>query len=105
MVRAHVAQAGGDAALRGDGVASGREDLRHARGLEPRSGRSHRRAQPGTAGPDDDDVIVVIDNLICTHADTPKAMRARANKASAPPPTARNSISVFSAKLLPRSWT
>ena len=44
VVRAHVAEAGGDPALGGDGVAAGREDLGDAGGLQPRAGRAHRRA-------------------------------------------------------------
>ena len=64
VVRPHVAEAGGDPALRGDGVAAGREDLGDAGGLEARLGRAHRRAQARAAGADDHDVIGVVDDLV-----------------------------------------
>ena len=57
VVRAHIAEAGGNAALRRDGVAAGREDLGDVGGLQPGLRRAHRRAQPRAAGADDDDVI------------------------------------------------
>jgi len=106
VVRAHVAEACGNAPLGRDSMAAGWEDLGYARGLQPLFGRAHRRPQSGTAGADDNDVIGVIDDLVCAHAAAPvKAIRARANKAIAPPPTARNSSRVFNAKLFPASWT
>ena len=85
VVRAHVAEAGGDPALRGDGVASGREDLGDAGGLQPVLGRAHRRAEAGAAGADDDDVIGVIDDLVGAQAAPPKASAASAYSAIAPP--------------------
>ncbi len=105
MVRAHVAEAGGDPALRRDGMAAGREDLGDAGGLQPLLGRAHGRAKPGAAGADDDHVIAVIDDLVGAQAAAPNAIRASANRASAPPPTARNSSRVLQAKRLPSSWT
>jgi len=44
IVGAHVPERGVDPPLRGDRVGSGREQLRDARGLEPRLGQTHRRA-------------------------------------------------------------
>ncbi len=90
MVGAHVAEAGGDPALRRDGVAAGREDLGDAGGLQARVGRAHGGAKSGAAGADHHDVITVIDDLVSAQATAPKAMRASANSASDAPPTARN---------------
>ena len=64
VVRPHIAEAGGDPALRRDGVAAGREHLGDAGGLQPPLRRAHRRAQPRAAGADDDHVIVVVDDLV-----------------------------------------
>ena len=61
--------------------------------------------RPGAAGADDDDVIDMVDDLVGAQAAAPKAILASANRASAAPPTARNSSRVFSAKWLPASWT
>ena len=105
VVGAHVAEAGGDPALRGDGVAAGREHLGDAGGLQPRLGGAHRCPKPGAAGADDDHVIAVVDNLVGAQAAPPKAILASANSASEAPPTARNSSRVLSAKRLPWSWT
>ena len=86
VVGAHVAEAGGDPALRRDGVAAGREDLGDAGGLEALLGRAHRRAKARAPGPDDDDVIDMVDDLVGAHATgAPKAMRASANRLSAAP--------------------
>ena len=56
VVRAHVAERGGDAALRRDGVRAGRENLGDAGGLQARLRRAERRAQARAAGADDHDV-------------------------------------------------
>ena len=76
VVRAHVAEAGGDAALRGDGVAAGREDLGDAGGLQPGLGHAEGGAQAGAAGADDDHVVGVVDELVCGHRATPQAVKA-----------------------------
>ena len=68
MVRAHVAEAGGDPALRRDGVAAGREDLGDAGGLQALFGRAHGRAKARAAGADDDDVIDMVDDLVGAHS-------------------------------------
>ena len=60
--------AGGDPALRRDGMAAGREDLGDAGGLQALLGRAHRRAQAGAAGADDDDVIDMVDDLVGAQA-------------------------------------
>src|SRR4051794_14012360 len=95
VVRAHVAERSGNPALRGDGMASGWEDLGHAGGFQPGVGSAHRRPEPGASGTDNDDVITVVDDLVCAQAAPPeplaKAMLASANSASATPPMARKS--------------
>ncbi len=60
VVRPHVAERRGDAALRRNGVRARREHLRHARGLEAGLGAAERGAQARAAGADDDDVVGVI---------------------------------------------
>ena len=51
-VGAHVAKRGGDATLRGHGVAAGREDLGDAGGAQALLGHAKGRAQTGTTGAD-----------------------------------------------------
>ncbi len=68
VVLAHVAERGGDAALRRNGVAAGRKNLGDAGRLQPGLGHAEGRAQPRAAGADDDDVIFVVGDWIClTH--------------------------------------
>ncbi len=105
MVRAHVAECSGDSALGCNRMAAGREDLGDAGGLKSLLGGAHRRAKARAPGANHNHVISVVDDLICAQPATPNAMRASANSASAPPPTARNSSKVLTAKLLPGSWT
>jgi hypothetical protein len=64
LVLAHIAEAGGDAALRGDGVRPRREDLGDAGGLEAGLAGAERGAQARTAGADDDDVVFVVDDVV-----------------------------------------
>src|SRR6185369_12876284 len=105
MVRAHIAKRGRDSALSCYGVAPRREDLGDAGGLQSLLRSPHGRAQARAAGSDDNHVITMIDDLVGAHALAPNAIRARANSASAPPPTARNSRTRLQAKRLPSSWT
>ena len=60
----HIAERGTDAALRGDGVATGWEDLRDTGGIEP--GRDHAQCRPqsGAAGAEYDDVEGMIDDVV-----------------------------------------
>ncbi len=67
VVFAHVAQRGGNTALRGHGVRTGREDLGQADGLQALGGKSERGAQTGTAGTDHDHVVLVFSNLVSGH--------------------------------------
>ena len=53
-----------DAALRGHGVAAGREDLGDAGGGEALFGHAERGAQTGAASADDDHVELVVDDFI-----------------------------------------
>ena len=66
-VGAHVAKAGGDATLRGDGVGPGRKDLGHAGGAQPLFGHAERRAQPGATGTDNHNVIFMNFIRISSH--------------------------------------
>ena len=61
----HIAERGADAALRRHGMAARRKDLGDAGRLEPGGGHAQGRAQPGAAGADDDDVVAVVDDLVC----------------------------------------
>ena len=61
---AHVAERGGNAALRRDGVRAGREHLGDAGGLQARLGAADARAQARAAGADDDDVEGVVGDRI-----------------------------------------
>ncbi len=74
--------------------------------FSPASAAAHRRAQPRTAGADDDDVIGVIDDLVgVRHGERPKAIFNTANKAKAPPITARKLSSRIERYFQPSSWT
>ncbi len=81
VVLAHVAERGGDAALRRDRVAARREHLADAGGLEARQAHAERRAQARAAGADHDDVVGVLDDRVALRhgeAQPPKAMRSTA---------------------------
>jgi hypothetical protein len=56
VVRQHVGQRGVDAALRGNGVRAGREDLGDDRHAQVGAGQLQRRVQAGAAGTDDQGV-------------------------------------------------
>ena len=78
MVRAHVAEAGRNSALRGDGMAARREDFGDAGRLQAMLGRAHRRPKAGAAGADHNDIIAVIDDPVCAHEAAPKESTASA---------------------------
>ena len=64
VVLAHVAERGGDAALRRHRVRAGREYLGDAGGLQPRLAAADDRAQAGAAGADHHHVVgVVLDRI------------------------------------------
>ncbi|MCY1500179.1 hypothetical protein D9M68_342180 [compost metagenome] len=63
-VRRHVLQRGSDAALGGNRVRAGREDLGDAGGLQTLLCHAEGGTQTGAAGADDDDVEGVIDIFI-----------------------------------------
>ena len=60
VVRAHVAERGGDAALRRDGMRAGREHLGDAGGAQAGLAAADHGAQARAAGADHDDVVGVI---------------------------------------------
>jgi hypothetical protein len=64
VVRTHVAERGGDAALRRHRVAARREQLGDAGGLQPRTRRTHGGAKARSARADDDDVVAVVNDLV-----------------------------------------
>ncbi len=77
VVGTHIAQRGGDAALRGDGVAARREHLGDAGGLQTRLGNTHGGAQARAARTHDDGVIGMVDDLVSGsghYAAAPKAI-------------------------------
>ena len=75
VVLAHIAERGGDAALRRDGVAAGGKDLGDAGGLQALRRAFQRGAQARAAGADDDDVESVIDDFIGGHGDFERTVR------------------------------
>jgi hypothetical protein len=64
VVRPHVAERCGDAALRRDGVGACREDLGHTGGLQPLFRHPQRRAEAGAARADHDHVIGVFGDVV-----------------------------------------
>ena len=70
VVLAHIAERGGDAALRRDRVRAGRKHLCNAGRAQARFRAADDRAQARAAGADDDDVVVVIFDRIGLAADT-----------------------------------
>ena len=76
VVLAHVAERGGDAALRRDGVRAGRKHLGDAGGLQSRLGAADDGAQARAAGADHDHVVGVILDGIGAAVDVRGAVRA-----------------------------
>ena len=72
VVRAHVLERGGNAALRRDGMRTRRKHLGHAGGVEPLLGHAQRRPEPRSPGAHDHHVELVVDDLIGGHALTPE---------------------------------
>ncbi len=67
VVLAHVAERGGDTALRGHGVRAGREHLGDAGGLQALLGQAEGGAQARATGADHDHVVFVLLDLISFH--------------------------------------
>ncbi len=84
VVLAHVAQRSADASLRGDRMAACRKQLGDAGRRQARLGQAERRAQSGSAGADDDDVIRVVDEFVGAHGAPPNAIFRTANTPAAP---------------------
>ena len=79
VVLAHVAQRGGDAALRRHGMRTGREHLGDAGGLEAFLGQAERGAQAGAAGADHDHVVLVLLDLVAFHERSSWRLRGQRN--------------------------
>ena len=71
VVLAHIAERRADTALRGYRVAARRKNLGDTRGLEILVRETKGRAQPGTAGANDDHIVIMIDELVVAHAPNP----------------------------------
>ena len=109
VILAHVAEAGGDAALGGHGVRPGRKDLGDAGGLQARRSTAQGCAQAGAAGAHHDDVIAVIGEVVGSHGDqeTPPPAKAtlRIEKiASAAQSPQTNRLRISSADLVSVLW-
>ena len=80
-VGAHVAKAGGNAALCRYGVAPGREDLGHTGGAQALLGHPQGRAKPGAPGPHYNDVIIMCFVFVSGHGQFLKARSWQGRKA------------------------
>src|SRR5579871_2557279 len=78
IVGPHVAEGGGDAALRGDRMRAGREHFRDARRAQAGLGATDARAQAGAAGADHDDIERVVRYRIGLAPERRRALRGRA---------------------------
>lgn len=67
VVRAHVRQRGSNAALCGNRMRAGREDLGDAGRAQPLFGHAERGAQTGTPGPDNNHVVFMRFGLVSSH--------------------------------------
>ncbi len=65
---AHIVERGANAALRGNRVRPGREDLGDTGGVQACRRHAECRAKTGAAGANDDNVVMVICNLVSRHA-------------------------------------
>ena len=83
VILAHVAECGGNTALRGDRVTARGEHLGQAGGGESGLRQTERRAQSGAAGSNHHHIVGVVDELVLAHG-FKSAMR-RIAKIPAPP--------------------
>ena len=67
IIGAHVAERGGDAALRSNGVAARGKHLGQAGGGESGLGQSESGAQPRTAGADHHHIVGMVDQFVFAH--------------------------------------
>ena len=86
VVLAHVAERGGNAALRGDRVTARGENLGQAGGGEPGLRQAERRAQSRAAGSNHDHVIGVVDELVLAHGLLRIRVRCAGSQKSPHPP-------------------
>ena len=106
VVRPHVAERGADAALGGDGVRAGGEELGDAGDLQPLLGAAESRPQPGAAGSDHHHVDAVVLEAVGCHAQAvggaPSASLSTATRPSAAAPQATNRFASSSIVLVER---
>src|SRR5690606_39392415 len=110
VVLAHVAERGGDAALRRHGVRAGREDLGDAGGTQALVGEAEGRAEAGAAGSHHDHVVLVFGDLVGVgHVgrlrQASSAMRAIAYSDASAPRTQRRRLSTSRLISTARLWT
>src|SRR5262249_52871526 len=67
VVRTHMAGGGENAALRGYRVRARGKYFGDAGGVESCRSHADRGAQSRTAGTDDDDIVIMVDDIICGH--------------------------------------
>ena len=67
IIITHIAERGGNAALRRNRMRARREDFGNTRRLQPAFGAAQSGAQTRTTGPDNDDVKLMIDKRMRTH--------------------------------------
>ena len=88
IIDAHVAERGGDAALRSDRVAARGKHLGQAGRRQTRLRKPKRRAQSRPARADDDHIVGVIDEFVVAHnRENPNTTRKIANIAAPPAST------------------
>ena len=126
VVRAHVADGGGDAALGGHRVRACRKHLGDAGSLQTGFGAAERGAQPGAARADDHDVVDVLGHgigaavdgrlggavavrslgvLSCGMSQAPKLSFSTANTQTRPTAIVKNEFSISAATLRPSECT
>src|SRR6202035_1987031 len=105
VVLAHIAERGADSALCSHRVAACRKELGEAGGRQTAFGKAERGAQARASGPDDDDVVAVIDELVGAHGAAPKATLRTANTPAAAISVCANSAPTSVTVLAPAPCT
>ncbi len=92
IVRPHIAERGGDAALGRDGMRAGRKDLGDRGGAQSRFRAADDGAQARAAGADDDDIENMIDDRISFPVDAGRRAEAFSRHTFPPSPANAGSI-------------